>query len=821
MSAFGGWCARCHSPKGYGGASPRGRLRPWPLLLPLLVIPLTAAALPAAGAPVGPFTFCYGLERGGPPGLPQELGLNTLYVDLLPGDLLDLQPCRNLIHTAQRNGLKVIIGLPTCLTAQYRVSPYDEHYCATVRELIASVVGRLKDEPGVSAWGTGHALEKTLSYTDADFRLYLQSLYPSLEALNTSWGAQLATWPQVMMALARELDAKLPFRVGRASVDLADYNRQAYHDTMALWLAAIREADPRRPVLTGRVTLYRSLAAIPDGYAIVCTSFPPDVVEEDLLTHNAQALDLARRGGKFHVLPVLRIPSNASPAYGDGSMRTWIQQAALHGAVGFGLEDWPLLSEVYQVEQRVPARQRRLLGAIAAARTVQFGFEPRPTAAVVFSPYAEGVEVTGQPLYGYMREYLPGEPSGLMQALRLGTCYGLVDYLTVDDLGGADLRQYGALLLPACLKVPRAAELLLDDYIGRGGAVMADLGAGFYESGSWLQPPAALMEAAGLLQLGNLKERAGDLTTAAVIPAGLPQLPRGMKSTGSFGGGSGATGTATRRRPYTFAGPTAEALLAQSAAPLATASVRFDEQKRPIFSGLVGRCAGSGLALFATHPLWQYWPLEEPLSLALHGALLRRGAAYELLGDDLLSGNPCFAGGSTEVALLNAGRQPLSAQLWAYAAGGHAYAGAISSFTATPLQEGLPAGSALLVAALPAETLTRLPRSALLVQPYTAEATVALDQYGPGQVVFRVSGAGATVGGSPGRGLTLHGGGSVEVRLVLGSGAYPVAPRSRHLVVTRTRGGRELRETLTANERGELDLSGTCRQETVTVTPAG
>jgi hypothetical protein len=448
-----------------------------------IVLSFTSYVACAADKPAGPFTFCYGLERGGDPGVFAQLGLNTLYIDLQPSDIGDLAPCRQMIREAQRKGLKVIIGLPTCLTAGYRVSPWDDKYSGSVSELITHVVNSLKDEQGLTAWATGHALEKSISYTDADFRLYLQKGYPTLEALNASWGTQFGFWNVISMQVARETDAGRPFKVGRAAIDLADYQARAYHDVMVGWLRSIRAADSQRPVLTGRITLYRSLLSIPDGYDIVCVSMPPDVVESDLVSHNVQGLDMARRGGKFRVLQILRVPSTASPAYRDESLRAWIDQAALHGSVGFGLEEWPLLEPTYSREKRYLPASRRLTNAITACRDLDFDVKPQANTAIVYSPYAEGLAVTGQPLYGYIRNLLTGEPSELAYVLRTGTRFGVVDYLSVEDLATADLNSYGTLLLPACLKLSTAAEVSLEDYVQLGGAVVGELGLGMYETG--------------------------------------------------------------------------------------------------------------------------------------------------------------------------------------------------------------------------------------------------------------------------------------------------------------------------------------------------
>lgn len=782
----------------------------------LCLTPLGAWAAPRA---LGSFTFCYGLERGGDPQVCQKLGLNTLYIDLLPADLVDLQPCREMIRSAHALGLQVIVGIPTCLAPPYRVSPYDAKYVGGVSEVIQAVVEALKGEPGLTAWATGHSLEKSISYTDADFRQYLQEGYPNLEAVNASWGSRFPTWPSVTMKDAPEADAKLPFKVGRASIDVADYQARAYHDVMDLWQRQLHACDSQHPLFTGRVTLYRSLVSIPDGYDVVCLSLPPDVVESDLVAHNVQALDLARRGGKFRVLQVLRVPAIGSQPYNDEEMRPWVQQAALHGSVGFGLEDWALLSDVYDAESRMPPRARRLTNGLIACRTLPFDFVPRPTSAIVFSPYAAGVEVTGQPLYGYAHGYLPGEPSNLVWALRMGTRYGLVDYLSPDDLEQTDLSRYGAALVPACLKLSKRQQSALLEFADRGGAMVADLGLGMYETGAWDRLPDLLQRPFGVEQLGNLADRAADLTVSTPLP-GL-QLPHGLRSVGTFSPGGGKTGAATERRSFTIGGPMADVKLVDGAVPVATAGLRFDKDKRPLFTGLVGNRAGNGLALFATHALWQYWPLADPLSVVFHGALLSRRARYELAQPGLLAGTMQMAGGDQDLCLLNLDKQSASAQVWAYAANSHAYSGAINTFSARPLEQGLPSGTASVVAAVPGFGLLHLLETGLSVQPYADDATVTVREYSPQRVLFTVSGPGASVSGSPGRGLEVNSGANVSVRLILSGGVYPVAPRSRHQVTLRTRGGQESTEVLTASERGELDLSGVYRQNTLTVTSAG
>lgn len=772
----------------------------------------------SASPPVkGPFYFCYGMDQPDNISMLKELGLNTLYLRVKPQDSADLQALRLHIQKAQQQGLHVIVELPTCLTAAYRVSADDEHYTKSVQELLTHIIQNLKQEPGLTAWATGSWLERYLNFSDADFRRFLQRRYGSLEQLCESWGTQIPTWMTVTMAQARELESQAPYQIGRAAIDWADYRAEAYKRVMQHWLAVIRQNDATRPVFTGRVTLYRSLVSIPEGYDVVCVSMPPDILENDWLAHNPQALDIARRGGRFRVLPVFRIPDNASPAYAAGSLYDWAQHAALHGAMGFGLEDWEALQPFYALESRLPERSQRLMNAIRKATQGSYDFQPQATIGVIYSPYASGFEVTRQPVYGYLLDYLPGEPSLLVWALRLGTRFGLVDYLSLEDLQRASLEQYGCLLAPACLNLSVVTAGLLEEYVRQGGALLADLGLGAYQTRSWTQLPPVLQEAFGILELSHLQQRAGELTAAIGLPA-LSPWPRGAKANGLFQPQSGGPAPATERRSYPVSGWLAEGLLMDDAAPVASISVRFDEEKKPRFSGLVGREYGAGLAIFAMHPLWQYWPLTDPLCQILHERLMARRAAYELRQDGLLQSGPFFGHSTKKIAIFNPEKESTLVSFYAYNAHNLAYTGCASRFLAAPGQCGLKPGTAWLVAQAPPRQTIYLSQSALIVQPYAQEATVLLQQYDLQAACWQIAGANCEIAATP-RGLQLRGGEPVSVRLILASGDYPVRPYSQHRLHIKFR-SREIQKLITADAKGELDLSSDIAAAcTFTVTP--
>lgn len=160
-------------------------------------------------------------------------------------------------------------------------------------------------------------------------------------------------------------------------------------------------------------------------------------------------------------------------------------------------------------------------------------------------------------------------------------------------------------------------------------------------------------------------------------------------------------------------------------------------------------------------------------------------------------------------------------RVWAYAARSHAYAGCISNFAASPTQLGVRPGTALLLANVSGNTLAAFSQTGLLVQPYQGEVTVQITQYEARACSFRIGGSGASARNNGTRGLELSGGQPVSVRLLLGTGTYPVAPNSRHTVTILGQKNDERTMVVTANGAGELDLSGIYKLETVTITPAG
>jgi hypothetical protein len=498
----------------------------------------------------------------------------------------------------------------------------------------------------------------------------------------------------------------------------------------------------------------------------------------------------------------------------------WVNLAALHGACGVAFAPLDALDEGLYVERRQRERDQRIGKALRATAEIRWGVVPRATAAVIYSPYAAGFEVTAQPVYGYLRGLLPGQPSNLLGELGRGTRWGGVDVLGVDDLPTTDLAQYGVLLAPTCLNLPPAAGEALDQYVSGGGVLLADLGLGMLQSGSWASPPAAWAQWLGLAEVTDFSARAGNLTVGEPLGE-LPSVRRGMVSRGDFrSGGATASGPVTNRQSFTFGGPTAEVRLLEGALPLATAGVRFDRERRPLFTGLIARYRGRGMTLYATHTLWAHWPLSDPFNQALHGDLLARRAEVvdSSGGGGMLQSGVYWTAGDDTLLAVNTGRHEVPWRVTVMKAASRAVAGGASHHLASPQASGWPPGTVQIEGLVPGKGQLVLQMVPVVVQPYAGQVTAVVSRYEVGGVELSIGGPDAVLRATDGQ-LRLTATQSAQVRLVLHDGVYPVPPGSLHEVVQTSRGGNQLRHQLTANDRGELDLSGTFRQDRLLITP--
>ncbi len=803
------------------------------LALLLLAVPLLPGL--CAERPVRePMVFVYGAQSRDAIGQVAEMGANCLYLDTSRENTANMAPLDDRIALAAENGLRTIVVIPTLQHSFNMPSPLGSNYRKWVTEKITAVVTHFRDNEHVIAWAVEGLSEWEVDCGNGDFREYLSAWYPDLAALNESWGTTFSDLEQVSMETVRQIDAGHPFGVGRASVDLAEYRRLAYHDILALWARTIKSLDSSRPLMTGPVTLYRSLTAIPPQYDIVCPATPPDELEPDYLTHNVHSVDMARRCGRFDVIPFLRVPLHQGES---SSLTSWIAVAALHGARGVALDNWwalenspaPHLSR-QEVALALEASRPRETMRIVPQATMAFLYEPyvgglstgdcAPKRGARPGPRLEPTELQKQnlPAYGYIEGLLPGEPSNPFGAFRVGTQFGIADYITLQDAPGVDLQQYSAILAPMALRLSGALQSRLAQYVRYGGALVLDYGAGMYETGSWLSLPPAVAELCGILELVEPYEARGALTTTTWRPDWLHSLTWGMKTEGSYNSGA-KRGTPQELRDYHVVGPACYAVLDSAGGAVATLDARTVQGKSTI-SGLLGRGTGSGLACYATHRLWANWRSDCPVYIGFHLDMCARRPAIDLQGTSFWTTGICATLTADGVALCNATRRATIAEVICAQARHAVHSSGAGLFSALARErDGTRSGAARLSVHLQAGETKQCRPLPILVQPYTDSSWAMALEVGPERIVLEVAGAGGDVVADRAGALSLTSGALTRARYTVTDGEYSVEPGSVHRVVMRTEGER-LEGLFTATSEGRFRFSESARHGVITITPA-
>jgi len=789
----------------------------------------------------GPFVFAYGLQGDGAAEVAAAVGLNTLYLEVPPRYDSMLPDIRSQIAEAGRAGLKVIVALPTIPPGPVAIAADDPDLAAHAWKIAQQIVSVLKDEPALAGWAVGDYVEDKLRYTDTGLIQYLQQRYGTLEVLNAAWGTAFGAWTQISITQATTLDDEQPFRVGRPSIDLADYRREAFAAVLELWARQVRSTDAATPLFTGRIGLYRCLTAVPDSYDFVVPAISPDELELDKLAHNVHAIDIARQAGRFQVVRALRVPVPGEPTYSKDALQRWINQAALHGAMGIGLDNYGrlvasgLLPAAGDQESRAALADSKLAQMIRPAlhRHI-FTVTPKPAAAFLYEPYAEGHRIGDLPVYGYLSDFSEGEPGHLFNAFRCGSRFGLIDYLTVAALEDpeVDLQQYSFIAAPLALDLPPRATARLCEYVQEGGAIVADLGAGLRQSGSWLRLAPELGRLLGVERMPMLREEVGDFSFG-IASEYFPSIQPRVRTQGTFSLRRSAwehagdisrrveEGDVTQRRLYSFGGPLAYATLMSGASLLATTKIEYDEDLGQIFSGIILNEYGLGLSLFATTRLWANWLVTDPVFQAFHNDLWSRRATYELHQPGLFVGDIEICGSGDSCYLLNTGRYTTLVEFSALQAEDRLYAGGFCRFSA---YERLPPGrrTGRVAVTVPVEPLhlTSTVARPIRIKPHYDEASAVLLKYQSDLVELEIAGAGAALRGSRSTGWQLGYGASTPVRITVETGLYPVAALSRHQVEIDYDFQPTRRQVLQADHSGRLRIDISGRRARVRIAPA-
>lgn len=684
-------------------------LRRWCAALPLVIVLVSAtgragAQVPATAATGNLVTTSFGkkmVEFGGirapllwADGITQaaqldeyaRTGFNTIVVRLPwrlkeDGTLLsgDLEAPRELALAAAAKGLHVIYGLPPApsgLELSFRTSADSNAYFTLWTTWVQAAMAGLNNTPNLLGWMLPDDPRALPFYDDNGFNKWIKANYATVDVLNQQWGTGFASLDEVNLTLTRklvtswraqgdisgamsqmELAERLMqmnkrvetqnFAFHPAALAMAHYQWEAYRNLLARWAHTVRDMDNEHLVISGRLTDYAQLLSLPADIDISIPDVRPGQAEVDWVTHNPQALDMARRGGRFAAVPVISTsgPADKNPQALPQAVEHWINEAVVHGASGLVFSSWSDLQKSAPLAKAVSDALQRLSKPEYSDLWQQ---QPIATAAVVVTPLADGYTLQLGPanlpglargLYGFAEDMVPGEPSDLVYALRWGTAFGSIDYLSPDDVEtGTALPRYSLLLLPQALSISTATERQLVRYVTEGGAVVADLGLGAAQTTGRVFGTAA-DQAVGLTpSLATLfgVAPAMQLRTLAfnlqyVMPH--PLLPTWMRMSNGRPGmlmtrGDGPEGAA-------FAGPVLYGLVPEGTLQLAQGPQLPDQVTRTaqghlnrvLRAPLTLHQVGRGYALFAPFRLWNFWRPGQYGFDGFHGDLLARGAA--------------------------------------------------------------------------------------------------------------------------------------------------------------------------------------------------
>ena len=678
-----------------------------------------------------------------------EIGFNTVEIAISQGTDDAWRAAEALARAAAERRMYVLIAItpPASAFGDLSPSPWDAGYRTAVRDYLQPVVQRGADLPGLVGWVLESVDADSLRFGEEDFWNYLMRWHGSIQGLIRDWGVPISRAKPLTESYVAGLNSGKPLGLGQASIDLARYRNEVYRDLLNLWAQEIRSADRRHVVLAGRQRSYRAAISVPDSCDGMLLGLYPGVAEDDLETHNAHGIDIARRGNQYAALPVLKVAAAPSAT----QVASWVAQAVLHGAAGVGFATWPEIRDSHSLRGNLRA------ALMVTRETKLCPRAPAASVAVLYEPFAAGGFASGRPLYGWLPGASVSEPGNLFRALARGTAFGAVDYLSESSLDTVPLERYALIIAPLALSLKPADQAALAAYVAGGGTLLADLGAGFAQSGDLGRLPPALAELFGVSQASGT----GVAPPNFMCMVAHPRFPSLQREMGTAGGGT----------PASFDPPIYFVLLSAGATP-----VLAQWDSAPAFAGIMARPVGKGWALYATTRLWQNWLPGNIAFDAFHRDLIGLNSPVALKltrgfsGADDMS---AFRDGS--IMALSRSREPTEVlvrnpagrvyRIWdgiQEIRSARASANSLLMFARGGLQVADP---------LPIEVSTDASRVLVQVVAYEEDG-MSLVLYGPATRLAAQQRAA----------LTVTAGGEATAHIRISRGAYPVWKGSRHEV---------------------------------------
>ena len=622
----------------------------------------------------------------------KSLGLNTVVVRLgwkgEPNNLaaLDVTAQRTFAQAAARAGLKIIYALPPAPQGtefQMRIAGDSPSYNLLWSSWASGAINSLRDTPNLTGWMLPDDPRSLPVWSDEGFRRWIGHNYATINVLNTQWGTGYRDLSDIRIedvdALAQRNRGAVATNgataLGQlgtaenptirnaafhpAQLALAAYRQEAYRQLLVSWIGVVRGADAKHLLFSGEMPDYAQMLSMPAGVDVMLPARAPDIAENDIVTYNPQAIDIARRGGKFAALPIFSVRDNGAvpkEALPELSKR-WMQTACARGAVGVAFDSWPDLKNNLDLRQAITEKLRALNGASNAPL---WGEAPVATTAVVLAPLADGATINYGPielggkrgLYGWGENLIEGEPSNLVWGLRWGTAFGGVDYLAPEDLNEAPLDTYNTILAPQMLDCSLENQTALTNYVTNGGVLVADLGLGALQSGGQvgILPPAMSL-LFGVPGSYDVRPVSFNLKAGAQHPL-FPLWNRKIQMSSKFTLTQGdALGQAA------FAGPVGFSLVNPAATVVGVGpqiGTQVANGRAAMWSApLTVNEAGRGEAIFAPFRLWTNWRPGYTGFDEFHGGLMSNGATLAINGNalgrifDVMPGNANTAEGIT------------------------------------------------------------------------------------------------------------------------------------------------------------------------------
>jgi hypothetical protein len=329
-----------------------------------------------------------------------SVGFNTIVIRLFwqptpDGSIVasDLQPQRAFAAAAEQRKLNVIYALPPAPYGQELEFAYSGEagpYRVMWANWTQRAISQLRGTPNLIGWMLPDDPRALPFINEQGFSRWIAANYASLTVLNKQWDTNFTSPEDVTPRAARQVIAAwrgpvLPtgamtdqqarnyvlrqqnrkpnenFAFHPAALALAKFQWDAYRALLDFWAQTIHAADPDRQIFSGALPDYAQMLSLPASVNVSVPAARPGLLEPDLASHNPQAVDIARRGGRFQAIPLLstQLPNTSSENIARLAP-SWMDAALAHGASGLAFDSWAAVAGSADLRRAITASLQRL-----------------------------------------------------------------------------------------------------------------------------------------------------------------------------------------------------------------------------------------------------------------------------------------------------------------------------------------------------------------------------------------------------------------------------------------------------------------------------